>query len=304
VKYKSLIIELSIIVILLIAIWLVSFTKSFSSIDASIFEALTALFSLFAFIAVIVTFSLQYRQLQNQQEQIAQQNFETMLFNMLEAQRHIVEQIVYIDKGLLNINTPEIYRSREIFTKVIEDSLKLYFFESRKYSEDALSSIINLDHYARICLRYNLPDHINIVTNEEESRYMFVDMSLESMKNYFIKNDNERGWINYIFELISDKYLSNYNHYFHHLYHILNLIKQNEDAEAARGIDAYGKYKNYADIVRAQMSTAELWVLFYSSLSRPRMVKLLERYAFLKNVDKDSLLDPSHKEFYKFREER
>ena len=36
----------------------------------------------------------------------------------------------------------------------------------------------------------------------------------------------------------------------------------------------------------------------YSSLSHARMVKLLEHYAFLKNVDTGSLLNSAHREFY------
>ncbi len=92
-------------------------------------------------------------------------------------------------------------------------------------------------------------------------------------------------------EKINNKYLEFYEqhqsrigHYFRSLYHIVKLIDQSE-------IDDKRLYTN---LVRAQLSSYELTLLFYNCLSNLGYAKfkpLVEKYALLKNISYPLLID-------------
>lgn len=78
-------------------------------------------------------------------------------------------------------------------------------------------------------------------------------------------------------------------HYFRNLYHLINFVDKNyvdgSDFEAKR---------RYTNLVRAQLSSYELTMIFYNCLSshgREKFKPLVERYALLKNMDKKLLID-------------
>lgn len=70
-------------------------------------------------------------------------------------------------------------------------------------------------------------------------------------------------------------------HYFRFLYHIFKFLKQSE------GIDK----SFYANLVRAQLSTAELTLIFYNCLSRwgyEKFKPLVEEFSLLKTIPNDN----------------
>ena len=87
---------------------------------------------------------------------------------------------------------------------------------------------------------------------------------------------------------------SNVDHYFRHLYNTVKFVD-----EHAFLVDFMGK-KNYTDLIRGQLSTFELHLLFYNCLTkkRGRFKCLVERYSFLEGIDIEILLDPAHKSEY------
>jgi hypothetical protein len=80
-------------------------------------------------------------------------------------------------------------------------------------------------------------------------------------------------------------------HYFRNLYNIVKFIDRSEVEDK----------KTYSNLVRAQLSSHELLMLFYNCLTRlgeEKFKPLLERYALLKNMPEEALLDESHVRWY------
>jgi hypothetical protein len=91
------------------------------------------------------------------------------------------------------------------------------------------------------------------------------------------------------------KHQSELGHYFRNLYQIIKFVDTSNLSEA-------DKYK-YIKLIRAQLSSYELILLFYNCLSKVgfhSLKPLVERYALFKNIDEDLLLDPDHRRNYKF----
>lgn len=93
-------------------------------------------------------------------------------------------------------------------------------------------------------------------------------------------------------EIWYPKFLENYGsflgHYFRLLYHVVLFIDQ------STGIGETTK-RFYVRIVRAHLSDAELFLLFYnclSSLGKAKFHPLVEKYDLLQNIDRSTLLRP------------
>jgi len=80
-------------------------------------------------------------------------------------------------------------------------------------------------------------------------------------------------------------------HYFMTLYNTLKYVDASDVAHK----------KRYTNLVRAQLSSYEVALLFYTCLSERGAAKfkpLVERYAMLKMLQRDELLDPQHLALY------
>jgi hypothetical protein len=89
------------------------------------------------------------------------------------------------------------------------------------------------------------------------------------------------------------KYQSELGHYFRNLYQIIKFVDSSTLAET-------DKYR-YIKLIRAQLSSYELVLLFYNCLSKVgfhSLKPLVERYALFKNIDEDLLFDAVHKRKY------
>lgn len=81
-------------------------------------------------------------------------------------------------------------------------------------------------------------------------------------------------------------------HYFRTLYNIVKFI-------------ATSKVENqqvYINILRAQLSSSELTLLFYNCISKygsEKFKPLVEKFGLLENMDFSSLIDPKHRELFK-----
>lgn len=81
------------------------------------------------------------------------------------------------------------------------------------------------------------------------------------------------------------------NHYFRNLYNIVKFVKNSSVPDK----------RMYTNIVRAQLSSAELALLFYNCLSdrgREKFKPLLEEFSFLNEMDDSMILSEEHKKFY------
>jgi hypothetical protein len=86
---------------------------------------------------------------------------------------------------------------------------------------------------------------------------------------------------------------SELGHYFRSFYHIVRYVDMAELTDSEK--------RRYQRIVRAQLSSVELKLLFYNGLSTfgdKRFKPLIEKYALLKQIPKAELLSPKHAELY------
>lgn len=82
-------------------------------------------------------------------------------------------------------------------------------------------------------------------------------------------------------------------HYFRNLYNLIKFVDQSDSTEK----DKYF----YVKVIRAQLSSNELIMLFYnclSSMGREKFYPLVEKYSLLKNMNFELLLHASHKGEY------
>jgi hypothetical protein len=80
-------------------------------------------------------------------------------------------------------------------------------------------------------------------------------------------------------------------HYFRNLYHIVLFVDES---------DVYAKFR-YTKILRAQLSSAELFLLFYNGLSgfgKEKFKPLIEKYSLLEQISKNRLLNENHESLY------
>jgi Putative phage abortive infection protein len=84
---------------------------------------------------------------------------------------------------------------------------------------------------------------------------------------------------------------SEVGHYFRNLYHIVRFVDE----------AAVEQKSSYIKILRAQLSSQELLLLFYNGLStlgRERFKPLIEKYALLEQLPKRQLFEPTHERLY------
>lgn len=230
------------------------------------FGAINALISALAFAGVIVTFylqrkelDLQRQELKAQREEFEQQNktlklqrFENTFFHMMELQQQIVNDLcIQLQEQTLVANTwIGLQKGREVYVNGLLRGRQVFaYIYWHKKTGGTPNGILTTIHGKGIEAYPSVPD----------------------------------------IELL--------DHYFRHLYTILRYVdetdafKLNEDGEPDEAYEREQKY-HYTTIVRATLSRFELLVLYYNGLSiygSEKLKPLIEKYALLNNIDKESL---------------
>ena len=95
-------------------------------------------------------------------------------------------------------------------------------------------------------------------------------------------------------EFLSQYQWGDIGHYFRHLYNTVKFVDQH------KFIKEFEDKKSYTNLIRAQLSSNELGLLFYNCLSdRGAKFKcLVEKYALLEDMDFEGLLEPEHRSLY------
>ncbi|MDP2037255.1 MAG: putative phage abortive infection protein [Ignavibacteria bacterium] len=267
------------------------------------FGAVNALFSGLALAGLIITIRLQSKQIKKQKKDIEQvrkdsekQNFENVLFNLLEAQRQIIEQV-----SCINYNSKKIEK-REVFKEIEEDIEFLY-------------------------KAFSNPNDIGPITEDNENGkrllFLFTTKYVERYWPKYFGEDDHKTKTGFALELIKERklkkekeklkhvYLATFycyhrqiGHYFRHLYHILKFIEENENLTLGKTKDLEEreaikkKFQGYADIVQSELSTSEHFVLFFNGLCFKNMKALLYKYQFLENLAAEHLINKKHKKMY------
>ncbi len=238
----------------------------------------------------LATFFILYLALTKQSKQIAEQieeqrqaRFESTFFNLIKTHHEITNNI-RIDYKRLTSSGEETFelRGREVFSWYASDLKNIYKFLSATTFEEAFKAASDYDYVSSL---YEITENdFKEVTGRQS-----LDVARKTYQLFFNK-------FHYLI-----------GHYFRHLYHILKFIDDNKGKEIERLMnptpeqlrDIENTYYKYAGFVQAQMSSDELFVLFYNQLKFPKMGKLVEDYNVLENLAFEDLIIESHKEFYK-----
>jgi hypothetical protein len=218
-------------------------------------------------------------------EQIREQKetkFENTFFNLIRTQQEITNNIRLKIEAM---NETYEYEGRDFFLKAKRDLELICKYLSYDNYKDVFETITILESELAIS-RYRLTerDYKNAALNGSQ-----LDIIKKAYNIFFDVNHIVIG------------------HYFRHLYHILKFIDDAKTKEVERltspstqqlkEIDEH--FFKYASFIQAQMSSAELYLLFYNQLYFPKMGKLVEKYDLLENLAYEDLVIESHKELYK-----
>lgn len=253
----------------------------------NMFGALSSLFAGFAIAGLLATLYLQQKQIRSQQKERDLQNLENRFFNLIGLQNKILEQIVIEDKKEI------ICRGKNTFKVIFDDIEYLYNIFSKKneenWGDERLANLLTPKYVGRYWPDY-FPEH------EQDFKASFaIDMIMQKPFN------SEEEKLKHVYYAVFHKYHTEVGHYFRHLYHILKFLntKELEEVKNKQNKDtSYSKFKSYADILQAQMSSSEMLVLFFNGLCFNKMRKLVYHYKFLENLAKDFLIKEEHAEQY------
>jgi len=205
--------------------------------------------------------TLQRQELENQilelretREVFRTQQFENIFFNLIRTQQEITNQTEFEISQHINVGTP----TAAIVPKTVKGREFIMICKTAYEKE--------------------YPKHLNGTP---------IEKIKSSYKVFFDKNHNQLG------------------HYFRHLYHILKFINSNEEIElneldklklkeaelVIRKTEVAKKYQTYAGFIQAQMSSSELFLLFYNGLCFPEMKKQIIKYNQLENLAVEDLID-------------
>lgn len=272
------------------------------------FGAVNALFSGLAFAGLIYTILQQKQSLEKQNNSIQQQA------ESLEEQRKSIElqrEDLQNQQEELRLNRQELELTREEMknqTAEFEkqnESLKIQRFENTFFNmmsllQEIVNSLsvsyteINKNQFVSASIDFN-EITVREVKGREVFKFLFNDhgvvIGVETMTGlHEMSSKGMRGvlkeskWEGYL----GSEYPEYFDHYFRHLYRILKFIDESPL------VSSYESKYEYAAMLRAQLSRYELVWLYYNSLSdygRDKFKPLIERYAMLKNLRKDLLVE-------------
>ncbi len=139
------------------------------------------------------------------------------------------------------------------------------------------------------------------IRNMVGGRECFVKMLNDLKKEHYPKvqkaassNSPEAKILNDTYESFLIPYEPHVGYYFRHLYNVVKFVDHHSDLLKE-------DTKLYTNLVRAQLSSYELGLLFYNCLSErgAKFKNFVEDYALLEDVSSVELIDEEHRELYK-----
>lgn len=273
------------------------------------FGSINALFSGFALAGIIYTILLQKKELALQREELEETREEFKIQNVtLKKQRfeNTFFHLLALHNDIVNNLKIEVFDGSYENRRFFEGAIKQLKFKSPNFEYYKYSFLVKLkESEISAFLSEKNMEHQFIKKLDDDEKREINKLSKEEFENYKQLTNAEKE------EFIKNDYLSFFNtfqdslgHYFRNLYHIFkyvyltDLIFKNEKMI-------------YSNIVRAQLSSDELVLLFYNSitpvnfssnkptLGYPKFKFLIQEFDILQNMNKMLLLDISHFEIFK-----
>lgn len=250
-------------------------------VDSGIFGdssgAINALFSALAFAGVIFAIILQKKELGLQREELEQTREE------LKGQK---EEFIQQNETL----------RRQRFENT--------FFQMMSLQQEIVNGLFYSFEKDVLVQHITPGETISNETKKELRTVVGRELFLQSFENIEHKDNNRSihyGYRGVINNLGMEKYAkfntpSYFDHYFRHLYTIIKFIDKSPLLP-----DSFDERYQYVSMVRAQLSKYELIWLFYNCLSQygdKNFKPLVEKYAILKNIREELLVNKLDKEKY------
>lgn len=278
-KYKTDIIFLLVGAIIIIGvciwgIWL--FPKLVSSVSVrgrwgDSFGVVTALFTGLAFVILIWTLHvqkdelrLQREEIKGQKETLQKQNFESSFFQLLNMHSEIVNSMV--------IRGPTQFEAT--VHRIVEAS----------GTEHEIADPMEIRSSGRGCFGYLFSKLQNSYENPGNQFWAAWEKNQDEAISQLL------GWLNDIYGQLFAEYHSHIGHYFGHLYHVVKFVDRSDQEVVAE--------KFYIDLIRAQLSSYELGLLFFHGLSDQGtgFKDLVEKYALFENLPSEVLIDAEYRD--------
>lgn len=230
--------------------------------------------SLLGFIALIYTLIFQQKQITDNQANSNKQAFETNYFHLLDLYNNIVSD--------LELRTDDEYFKpfeplfkRNIFKKLYEKFIEEYSDERLKQSDFDYINKFNYDN-----------------ATEDELEYIFKLIHVRDLTPQYII-------LSYLD--FSKNYESLIAHYFRTIYQILKYLDNNEYVINRHwNTEVTFEVKFYSNILRAQLSTYELVMLYLNCLSEngfDKFLPLMIKFDMFEHINKDLLFDDKFSKF-------
>jgi len=216
----------------------------------------------------------------------------------IETNREVLKtQVKALEKQIeeFELQRQELELTRHVFIEQ-RDTLKIQQFESTFFS------MVNLHHQIVGSIDVDItkggkgflfdegPKKDITLTSRDCFQHFYTEFEYYLTEEH--KDESEIKRINSAYTKFYKEYQSDLGHYFRNLYNILKFINKKNP----------GDKFFYTNLLRAQLSSFELLMLFYNCLSQFGKVKfkpLIEEYHFLQNMPRSPLLDKNHTKLYK-----
>ena len=251
------------------AAWAVISKGESIGIFGDAFGALNAVFSGLAFTLFWYTVYLQRREIALQREELSLTRDE--MTGQKEQLRRQAEQLTLHSEAMARQNFETTFFSMLSLHNEIVNSLTIKDKTGRLVFPELIEELKSKAHW---CL-HNKGVHTGHHSSEE-GRSIFGKLTEQELSDCY------EGFY---------KDFSSVGHYFRNLYNIVKFVKNSGQKDK----------RFYTNIIRAQLSNAELALLFYNCLSdkgREKFKPLIEEFAFLNEMDDKMLLADEHKGFY------
>lgn len=277
---------------------------------------LGTLITLLATVYVYKTYRSQKKELKKQKKQlklqsqlIAQQQFESTFFNMLNVHRELKNGLKLNSLDFFyrpnEINFGDIYKGVDVFEKISQEYKEIYNnLENLHYNQQDLSNRVN---------EYKLQDPQFLYNLSEDEFNPRPIMLADRIDNSWDENNNQvethKAKIVFTFELLYMNYQNILSHYCRNVYHILKFIRKTEEEDIYTKNDKTIHYKQYANILQSQLNVNEHFILFYNFIWHNENdqknniyfpMNIVNHYQFLENIGVNNLIQSNHKKQYTF----
>lgn len=253
--------------------------------------------------------SLQRKELQETREEFKDQNFQTTYFHLLRTHRQIIDE--------LNITVPVLLKGlkegkrevkgRRFFINCKTELIRITSALSEEKHEFFERELPDED-YPEFEDSYSPEEHEEMIKKDFEhatNRYTLNVYNISREEFFQYRQLSEHDRIQKLYTIFFRKYSYAIGHYFRHIYHILlflqkcelkkiQMIKESGESDlTAKVQEVEDEFYTFAQFLKAQMETPELFTLFYNSFKYPKAKELLIKYKVLDNLHERILLQPT-----------